>query len=112
MPDGGAPRTQPAPRAYVHEELVPLGQACAAAYHVLIEGPKATRDIEEARRHIAIALSRVATLYRAADGAFAPLSEVEIRSSLFAGAPDLRGLYIRRGTLLAAVETLKTVRMP
>ena len=104
-------RARPAAHLYVHEELVPLAQACAAAYQILVEGPKAARDVEESRGLIAIALSRVATLYRMTEGALSPLSEADIREALFIGAPDMEGLYIRRGALVEAVETLKTVRL-
>jgi hypothetical protein len=100
----------------VHQELAPLHEACAAAYHVLIEAQSAAasaEDTAEARGLIAIALSRVATLYRRRDGSFSPLSEREIRESLFSGAPrpDLDGLYIRRSTLLRAMETLKALQL-
>jgi len=112
MAETSAPRARAPARSYVHEELVPLGQACAAAYHVLVEeGPKAARDIAEARGLLAVTLARVATLYRMTDGAPEPLGEAEIRESLLADNPDLHNLYIRRGALLGAVETLKTVRL-
>jgi hypothetical protein len=107
-------RARDVPRVGFHEELVPLQQACAAAYSILIEPPSGaarSEDIEEARGLIAIALSRVATFYRASDGAFSPLSQAEIQATLFCGAPrpSLGDLYIRRGTLLRALETLKAV---
>src|SRR5262245_3621100 len=100
----------------VYEELVPLQEACAAAYHVLIEGPHETRrdDIERARRLIAIALSRVATLYRVSDGVVAPLDEGQVQACLFSGTAneaDLHSLFIRRAALLSAVESLKMARL-
>jgi hypothetical protein len=112
MGNSSATRSQPA--EHVYEELTSLHQACAAAYHVLIEpqcGAARSEDIDEARGLIAIALSRVATFYRVKEGAFSPLSESEIQASLFSGPlrPNLEGLYIRRGTLLRALETLKAV---
>src|SRR5688572_25829995 len=67
-----------------HEELVPLHQACAAAYHALVDGPRlAPSDLEEARGLVAIALSRVATLYRMSEETAVPLSESEIQQALF-----------------------------
>src|SRR5688572_9642073 len=107
-----APRAQSTAR--VHEELVPLPQACAAAYHILIEAQgiaACIEEIEESRGLIAIALSRVATFYRMRDGAFSPLSQSEVQATLFSGAQrqGLDGLYIRRGTLVRALETLKAV---
>jgi hypothetical protein len=100
-----------------HEELVPLYQACAAAYHALLDGPGSAhpRELEEARGLIAIALSRVATLYRVSPGVAAPLSESELRQALFVPAAAdwqsrLHNLSIRRSALVGAVEALKTAR--
>jgi hypothetical protein len=111
MTDTSAPRARTANRVYVHEELVPLAEACAAAYHLLIQGQKTAhpQEVEEARGLIAIALSRVATLYRMTDGAISPLSGDKVHQALFSGDPDLRDLYIRRGALLEALETLKAL---
>jgi hypothetical protein len=106
-----------AARVRFHEELVPLHEASAAAYHALLDGSHpAPSELEETRGLVAIALSRIATLYRMSGQTAVPLSESEIRQALFKGAAAtwearLRSLYIRRGALVRAVETLQTARV-
>lgn len=100
-------------RAEPYRELVGLDEASAAAYQVVAEPRAPVRDpgtLEEVRRAVALALSRVAPVVETVDGRTVPLSEAELLGRLQAQrtpAEALRGLYIRRIDLLRAVEVLK-----
>jgi hypothetical protein len=101
-------------------ELVPLGEAAAAAYHVVTRKPSPLRDpreLEEVRGLVAIALSTVAPVLCLENGNPVPLNAAQIEERLFRRtpvrpgtqrvAPDLSGLFMRRGDMIRAIETLK-----
>jgi hypothetical protein len=102
------------------QELVPLAEAAAVAYHVVTKKPRSLRDpleLEEVRGLVAIALSSVAPVLCFENGKRVPLSAAQIEERLFSrassrprsrgGAPDLSGLFMRRGDMIRAIETLK-----
>jgi hypothetical protein len=104
----------------LHRELVPLAEASAVAYHVITERPESLRDprdLDEVRGLVAIALSTAATILRMVNGTALPLTSGQIDEQLFSpishslrdrrAAPDLSDLYVRRGDLIRAIETLK-----
>jgi hypothetical protein len=104
----------------LHRELVPLAEASAVAYHIITEKPESlrdARDLDEVRGLVAIALSTVANILKIEDGVALPLSSGQIDESLFFPAsdslrdrrapPDLSKLFMRRGDLVHAIETLK-----
>jgi hypothetical protein len=104
----------------LHRELVPLSEASAVAYHVITEKPESlrdARDLDEVRGLVAIALSTEASILTMEDGSVLPLSGAQIEERLFFPArdslrdrrvaPDLSQLYVRRGDLIRAIETLK-----
>ena len=103
------------PKIELYQELVPLAEAAAAAWHVVSDRPEPLRDprqLEEARGRMAIALSSVAPVLRKENGALQRLAGDEIDARLFArgASPGLEGLFIRRVDLLRAVESLKDAR--
>ena len=104
----------------LHRELVPLSEATAVAYHIITEKPEALRDprdLDDVRGLVAIALSTVATILKRENGEALPLSSAQIDERLFfpsfcsprdrRTAPDLTQLFVRRGDLVRAIETLK-----
>jgi hypothetical protein len=112
---GKAPAVSP-----LHRELVPLAEAAAVAYHIIIENPQPLRDpreLDEVRRLVAIALSSVAPILNGKEAAAQPMSAAEIERELFAPllnraaearpSTEFPGLHIRRGDLVRAVEVLK-----
>jgi hypothetical protein len=101
---------------------VPLSEATAVAYHIITEKPEALRDprdLDDVRGLVAIALSTVATILKRENGEALPLSSAQIDERLFfpgscsprdrRAAPDLTQLFVRRGDLVRAIETLKEV---
>jgi hypothetical protein len=110
--------------AELHRELVPLSEATAVAYHIITEKPEALKDpreLEDVRGLVAIALSTVTTIFRRENGEALPLSSAQIDEQLFLPishlhherrpAPDLTQLFVRRGDLVRAIETLKDVHV-
>jgi hypothetical protein len=104
----------------LHRELVPLSEAAAVAYHVITEKPESladARELGDVRGLVAIALSTVSPILKVDDGEARPLSSAQIEERLFFPAaqglrdrrsvPDFSALYIRRGDLVRAIETLK-----
>ena len=110
----------PQSRIELHRELVPLAEATAVAYHVITEKPeplKDPRDLEEVRSLVAIALSAVGTILHLDNGRPAPLGAAQIEERLFVRGSasdrnprtraDFSGLFMRRESLITAIETLK-----
>jgi hypothetical protein len=110
--------------ADLHRELVPLSEATAVAYHIITENPESLRDprdLNEVRGLVAIALSTVVTILKRENGEALPLSSTQIDEQLFfptshsprdrRAAPDLSRLFVRRGDLVRAIETLKEVHV-
>ena len=104
-------------RLELHRELVPLAEAAAAAYHVIAERRQPLRDsaeLEEVRGQVALALATVAPILRQDNGFAVPMSSAEIHAALYttsapsgAAMSEYTDLFIRRGDLLKAIETLK-----
>jgi hypothetical protein len=76
--------------------------------------------LDDVRALVAIALSTVATILTRENGEALPLSSAQIEAQLFAPtvrsqrdrtAPDLTQLFVRRGDLVRAIETLKEVHI-
>jgi hypothetical protein len=107
----------------LHRELVPLSEATAVVYHIITEKPaplRDARDLDDVRGLVAIALSTVATILKRENGEALPLSSAQIDERLFPAsdlprdrraAPDLSQLFVRRGDLVRAIETLKEVHV-
>lgn len=94
----------------LYRELVPLADAAAAAYHIIVDRPVPLKDphaLREVRDLVAIALTSVAPVLRQADGSAVPLSSAELNERLFGRPARLDDLCIRRLDLLRAVESLK-----
>ena len=103
-------------------ELIPLPEATAVAYDIISNRPPrvtSPRDLEETRELIALALSALAPLYVLREGgAPVPMSTDEIEERIFFAtshglrdrtkAPNIDGVYIKRGDFIRAVENLKT----
>lgn len=106
-------RLRSAAKIELYRELVPMAEAAAVAYHIILEKPERLRDrfeLEEVRGLVAIALSSVGTILKHEDGGVAPLAPQEAQQRLFVrnGQPQqLDGLYMRRIELLRAVEALR-----
>lgn len=99
----------------LYRELVPLAEAAAVAYHLLVERPPVLRDpdaLAETRSLVAIALSCVAPLLRVEGGELVRADAQRLQSELFRHGPerlacDLSAFYVRRLHLLKAVEAMK-----
>jgi hypothetical protein len=101
------------PKVELYRELVPLAEATAVAWHIITERPEPLRDsrqLEEMRSLVAIALSTVAPVLKRENGSAVPLSIPEVNERLFVRGgqpPQLDDLVMRRVDLLRAVELLK-----
>ena len=100
----------------LEEELVPLSVAGRVAYHQLIDKKNrlsVNDDLGRVLPLVAAALSAVATIHkRSGVGNVRALSSLEVDGILFRRERDARAaldeLYIRRGDLHKAIETLRT----
>ena len=111
----------PGRKSKLNGQLIPLTEATAVAYDVILRPAPLlpdSRDLEESRGLVALALSALATIYALRDGGEAvPLTPAEIEEQLFfptahgmrdrTKAPNLAELYMRRDDLIRAVENLK-----
>jgi hypothetical protein len=98
------------PNNELYRELVPLADAAAAAYHIIVDRPVPLKDphaLREVRDLVAIALTSVAPVLRQENGAVVPVSTTEVDERLFGRPARLDDLCIRRLDLLRAVESLK-----
>jgi hypothetical protein len=96
----------------IQQELVPLQEAMASAYHVLFDSKSKRRsrhEMDSTRAEIAIALAAVAKiLARDADHLrLLTIAELEERIKPPRAGADFSDLYIRRCDLIQAIEMLK-----
>jgi len=105
------------------QELVPLQEAAAAAYHVLGDhGRRAASEhqLGQVRGQVAMALAAVARIVLQESGGTRAITVAELESRFSSSVsapnekrlanPDLSDLYIRRSDLLRAIELLKESR--
>jgi len=111
----------PSRKSKLNGQMIPLTEATTVAYDIILRRAPLlhdSRDLEESRGLVALALSALATIYAVGDGGEAvPLSPAEIEEQLFfptaqgmrdrTKAPNLAELYMRRDDLIRAVENLK-----